>query len=313
MRLEFNIFWFDDNIDEESADVIILKTFLAEDYGFDPKIHFFKTNFFEQLDETDVLQANLVLMDLNLGSDTKGDALIRHLRDKSLFSPTILYSSSGINALREVMKDLEGVFLSTRAELSLKCKKIVSATISKMQSLNNLRGLVLGEMAEIDNLMDQIITVYYVNRTSQPLVLKKYIDDMIEIKEKEAKKVLDCPCKKQCTHIYRKFDQSKCLSVLMSSKKKEDKVAFIMCKEGIDCDFLEKHSRMRDMRNHLAHAKETGGGVLEINSKCGRIFFDQDKMKEIRQELKNTKIELEEVLKNLSPKTRKVIKSEMGI
>lgn len=193
MRIKYTIYWFEDKnswLREKDTiqGVLDISKYLKK-YGFEINIIFFveqslsSTRDFmlkefldkypekykiekldnykdSNLEKIDFLNVDLVLMDYNLGAE-KGNNVIEYIRNdqNDIYTDILFYSQN--ESERELRKksDKDGLYCSERSELfsENKIKKVIKTTIRKTQELNNLRGLVMAETSELDEMMKEIL------------------------------------------------------------------------------------------------------------------------------------------------------------
>lgn len=93
---------------------------------------------------------------------------------------------------------MEGVYFSGRDKDAFleKLHKVILSTINKVQDLNNLRGLVMSEVSELDAMMENIIHRYFVDNDNndKTQIFHKHITKDIEKSIKS--KLIGGTCKK---------------------------------------------------------------------------------------------------------------------
>ncbi len=164
MRIDYSILWFED-VDAWYDSIYTFVEEILEEHGFKLKVAKYKDD--SELDKilTDAEDFDLILMDFNL-KDTKGDQIIEKIRHHQLYTEIIFYSASGEQAVRQALIErgaLDGVYCANRAneEFVEKVKKVIMTTIKKVQDLNNIRGLVMAETSNLDNLFREIILSFF--------------------------------------------------------------------------------------------------------------------------------------------------------
>ena len=174
MRLKYNILWIEDRADlvEEILGPKI-EAFL-EELGFD-------TVFDHRLngENLDVLlrdnKYDLILTDLNLGEGFKtGEKLIEHIRVGNILTEVLLYSENE-DALSRIIegdkknekgapkrKLIERISFALGLKYLLeKVKEIILLTIRKVQDVNNMRGLVIAETIDLENVILAILKNFF--------------------------------------------------------------------------------------------------------------------------------------------------------
>ncbi|BCU90072.1 transcriptional regulator [Yersinia pseudotuberculosis] len=162
MSIEFKILWIDDSADYlESLNIDLVGKHINEQ-GFKVKFEFRITD--EDIDmDVDGLKYDLIVIDYNLVNDGSktGASVIRSVREKNCLTEVIFYSAKSISILRKVAFDqeLEGVFFSSRDADSLLSKicTVFDLKIKRLIDLDNIRGLVMSGVADIDMRLTDII------------------------------------------------------------------------------------------------------------------------------------------------------------
>lgn len=301
MRLEYGVLWFEDNSD--SFDILSkkLQRFVENEYGFTCKFGCYDVREYSEIDREDFSSANLVLVDLNLSESIQGNELVNHLREKSIFAPTILYSSADIHTVKKAMlkSELEGVYCTSRSELLDKAQSIISATISRMQNLNNLRGFIMGECSAIETKMGDILLKYgevYGNERLKALCLPT-----IKQIEKNTKKKLKCIHKeKKCIHIFRNSPITTVVKKQLNAATKAELVVKVMKEIFGNEDFEFDYGYIRKVRNELAHAEEDEKTSSLILNNGSKKSFSLEEMKAMRQKIKLLREQLEKLETKLS-------------
>ena len=193
MRIEYTIYWFEDKnswlTERTTIQGILDISEYLKNRGFEINIIFFveqnlsSTRDFmlkefldkypekykigkldnyrdDNLKKINFFNVDLVLMDYNLGSE-KGNDVINYIRDdqNDVYTDILFYSENkSEEGLRE-KSNKDGLYCSERSELFSgdKIKKVIKTTIRKTQDLNNLRGLVMAETSELDEMIKKIL------------------------------------------------------------------------------------------------------------------------------------------------------------
>lgn len=292
MNLQYSILWIENDSDWVGSIDDEIKDFLI-DMGFDPRITLHAREDADMYNDYD-----LILMDMALEDAKSGDMLIKEIRNHNIFSDVVFYTGGGVRTIREKANTLglEGVYFADRQTNFIdKVKTIILTTIKKVQDLNNIRGLVMDEVSQLDKQMEDIINYYFVEKGTderKKLFHEKITSDI----EKSAKRKLENDnCDKKCEHIWRNKDLKDIIpSVAFDTNQKAHTINAILEKEGIDFDlkrdnFYKSYSNdVITMRNNLAHSvSEIKNGVeVLICKKDGKeIEFKSDTCVAIRKEL----------------------------
>ena len=243
---------------------------------------------------------DLILMDLNLADQPNGAELISKIRDLGTYTDVVFYSSMGIDELRAKgkEKELEGVYYSGRTpETSFvnKVKTIIDSTIKKVQDLNNLRGLVMAEVSELDSRMTSLIEKYFIekgNETKTATFKKHLVDDIEKATKNKLSKSEQCD--KLCKHKWNGLTINEIVKDRdFEASRKARAVKLII--EGEKYSYKAKNGNfyedyridMLNMRNQLAHCVsiiKDGKEILKTQDED--IEFDDAKFKSIRELIK---------------------------
>jgi len=160
MRLTFSVLWFDDNEDYfDSLDLESLENEIKS-WGFQYDIvqvttpeEFRNYSPFEQYD--------LIIVDRNLEGYKDGQEFIADIRDNAIYTEIIFYTSGNTSDLWEAIheKQLEGIFVSSRNTIFDKITQVGKQAVRKVLDLENMRGIVMAEVGELDLLLEEILKI----------------------------------------------------------------------------------------------------------------------------------------------------------
>ena len=291
MRLKYKILWIENDSDWVESIEEDIKELIEDEYGF-----IFDRTLCAQKDETIMYnQYDLILMDLNLASDPSGDVLIQNIREREIYTDVIFYSADGVSKIKDraYSLGLEGVYFSSRDNILFlkKIKSVVRTTIHKVQDLNNLRGLVMAEVSELDVMMEQIIVRYFIDERRIQLFHKHITED----RERSLHKILIThpPCDKNCYHVWREQDLSDFTGRMESAQRA--RAVNLILKQVDPCNTIFKAPKFYQMyeteiinnRNNLAHCTsevdEQGNETLKTRK--GDKVYTADDFKHIRSEI----------------------------
>jgi hypothetical protein len=191
MKLKYKILWVEDEEVSIKIKAKNIRRYLENDYGFEcGQNDIVVLNYEEFLNtyvqdneiktQSNIEQFDIFLVDFDLGKkEHTGDKLIQIIRDSNIYSEILFYSSDLPSLTNKLQNQfIDGVFTSVREELEGKIKKLIKVTIKKVQDVNNLRGLIMAEVAELDRLKKDIVKKYIqINPNHNDL--KKHIRDRI--------------------------------------------------------------------------------------------------------------------------------------
>lgn len=314
MKLKYKILWIEDDIDTIERPKKQIQKYLEDDYGFECKeedivikdYDEFEGEFLEEKQgvkkvKDSIKEFDLLLVDFDLGEDEHtGDKLIEIIRD-GVYSEILFYSSN-LESIKDKLNNhfIDGIFTSDRDNLEDKIKKLIKVTIKKVQDVNNLRGLIMAEVAELDIIKEEIIKL-----ASQKIDEKKleiYTLDKIrssgDSNKKAAQKHLDDILNITFDSLFEKIgfvDSNKKAMTIGEALSKLD-ITEPVTKETFTQPYIDN---ILSKRNKFAHIKECDGTDGDGNpcKMIGDIPFTEKKCIEIRQEIKAYKKILEDIKK----------------
>jgi hypothetical protein len=305
MKLEYKILWIEDTPKSIRRDKKKIIAYI-EDLGFECYIEDI-TNFsdFEKnIGYKNTSEYDLLLIDLDLGNqETKdeGNLIIKNIRDESIYSEIIFYSSQYEELKRKLNNHfIEGIFTSSREELKNKVEQIIDVTIKKVQDVNNLRGLIMAEVAELDRIKKSILLKYN-SKNKDNIKLKKYIKEDIFKKINEELVDLECIINSDCEH--NKIDIEKLLNNFFYDSYKKSRTVFKVKKLDSNCSSIpfihqEYYDNVIKKRNVLAHESEKirEDGTKYLNYTNGKpLEFTEEHCIQIRKDIRKFKKLLEDI------------------
>ncbi|NHC43589.1 response regulator, partial [Bacillus sp. MM2020_1] len=175
MRLNYEILWFEDNLSWFNTSSMYIEEFLNNS-GFELVTYQYEND--RQGLEEIIKKHNfdLILMDYNLVGKN-GDELIEKIRDLNIYTDIIFYSQNGAQPIRDIIrvKGIDGIFCSGRdiEEFEEKVNGVIGNTIKKVQDVNNIRGLVIAETIDLENILEVIIRDFFRTEPGQLIDQKK--------------------------------------------------------------------------------------------------------------------------------------------
>lgn len=296
MKIKFYLLWFENEPDWVTGKKEYVKE-IVEESGFkcvEPKICRKGSEFKGKYDDYDMILVDYKLVGGSKKGQTGAD-IISKIR-KECFSNIIFYSQHGEDRLREEIakKGLDGVFCVHRDDFLDRFEKIFLAHIKKIEDVNNLRGLVMAETADLESLKEEIIELYdSVDCPKKKEYTKKIIDEMLNIANGQKtffeSKDEDTPIR----DLLEKLDFYRKSMMIHRINKRTTPVANFI-HDDFNRDIIIK-------RNLLAHVKEskTNDGDIILESRDKSLLFSQDEAKQIRKDISKYRIELEKIKESL--------------
>jgi len=301
MKLNYNILWVEDDNSWYETTAELFKENI-EDMGFVPAISR-KVSIDEVTDEyekTGLKKIDILLIDFNLKNSPNGDAIINLVRSKEIYTDIIFYSSD-LNSVKESMHNfyMEGVYYSDRKDIEHKFDLVFKTTIKKVEEINAMRGLIVGETSELDVCIEQL-SLAFVNN-----ILK--LDDKTkdEIINKYAEKVA-----KNGAMVFEKYKEigfDQYFSLIEATKKIDifRELLKEISKQRNDefNSFLtvnkSYHTDVISIRNKFAHSKAQTKGEKEVLlGQLGKedFEFDAETFKEIRKNILKHREEINKLM-----------------
>jgi hypothetical protein len=303
MKLIYKILWIEDQMNSIRGRKRVISNYIKDEKGFELEINEILT--FEQFKETVGFESlkdyDLLLVDLNLDDNESGDGnkIIEEIRNNDIYTEIIFYSSHYehlINLLKE--NRTEGIFTSERNQIDTKAKKIIDVTLHKIQDVNNLRGLIMAEVAELDILKEEIIKL--ASQKINQKELEKYTLEKIKSSgnsnKNKAQKHLDEIENITFDLLFEKigFIDSNKKAMTIGEALEKLGIKEPVTKETFTQSYIDN---ILTKRNLFAHVKECDGEDANGNycKVIGNIPFTEEKCIEIRKEIKKYKKLLETI------------------
>ena len=304
MKLKYNLLWIENDEDWMESVEEDIKS-MIEDNAFE----YVRYNCKEEEEGLDYNAYDLILMDLNLDSQPSGDLLIKKIRENGIYTDVVFYSSGGLENIKQKAREynLEGVYFSGRNNVQFveKVTKVIETTIRKVQDLNNLRGLVMSEVSELDTLMQCVLERYFTNQDR----LTVLHDKVTKEREKSLHKSLENSnnCDKKCTLSLRN-KTIKEIAEIYDSSQRAHSIHVIL--RDLDTDnrftvgnkfFFELYKKeIIEIRNSLAHCEsKMKNGVEILCTRKGDVTFSGEDFKNIRQNIAKYNKLFNEILQSL--------------
>lgn len=307
MKLIYKILWIEDQMHSIRGKKRVISNYIENEKGFELEIKYIETfqQFKDEIGFDSLKNYDLLLIDLNLDDDESADGnkIIESIRNNNIYTEIIFYSSHYENLLTLLKENVpEGIFTSERKQIDTKAKKIIDVTLHKIQDVNNLRGLIMAEVAELDRIKKNIIQKFNKEADSD---FKKYIKEDVFSKIKDDLTSLKCLVKvveSEFSHDEINLEELQ-NNFFYDSFKKSRTVNKIKSKKCNEIDFKHEDYR-KDViakRNVLAHQKEEedsdGKSLLYPNG--NRLEFTEEHCIQIRKDIKKYKNLLEQISNKL--------------
>lgn len=299
MKIEYSILWFDDREDYfDSLDFSPLNNEILS-WGFKPKLNCVTTP--EEFSSYSPFnQFDLIVIDNNLEGCDDGQKFISDVRKHSIYTEIIFYTAGKASELWESIRayELEGVFIASRPNIIEKIIAVGYQTIKKVLDLDNMRGLVMAEVGELDNLLEKIFDTGFDSLTveNKEIVINKFIKSVEDQHGNQLKLIDDFRSAPTPEKMRRLLDSSKrwrnlnrLIKYHLKLKARKNNV------NNYEKEVLEP-------RNFLAHGlprlEQDGSYLFSYNGK--EFLFDEPSSRILRRQILFYKNEFEQILEHLS-------------
>jgi CheY-like chemotaxis protein len=286
MRINYNLLWVEDNKNWYSTTKELFED-LMNDLGFKLTSknckNFNEVN--EEIQKNNLKPYDLLLVDFSLAGSKDGDEIINLIRsnEENPILTDILFYSTDVQSVKDSMSEfgLEGVYTSHRNEIERKFELVVNTTIKKIQEVNSMRGLIMSETSDLDDLMLNITQKLLSSEIRE--TMEKYIkEQIISTSNKNHSKTLcettEIKDKIRDSRIFTTFHRAKCVNKLYKEKQ-----------VGVNNFFQSYDEDIISTRNIFAHVKEVSnedGKSVLISHVTGREeVFNEERCIEIRKKL----------------------------
>lgn len=285
MKLAYNVLWFEDNQNSVSEFCRAIGKRLEKE-GFDFRVVWGPCDASKMKEMVSSLQRynpfDLVLFDFDLGDGLHGEDLAAALR-KKIWTEIFYYSAKRtFEALSKGMSKhkVDGVFFAVRKNLEDRLWSIIEAQIKRSCDLNNMRGIVLDAMSEIDVGMRTFLeTRFAMFSSEQKAVTVSKVGDVFAERRKDLEKVSDRLSEKTFPKLLTDY-------VHVDFQMIRNRLADIddCFKDG---DTLAKLQANRNIMAHqVSEFDEKKNTIDLVNPKTGhRTSFTYDDFRNIRKDL----------------------------
>jgi hypothetical protein len=193
MKLSYDVLWFDDSRDflgsldlDPLNEAINSWGFLLELKPVETPDEFMAEQPFEKYD--------LIVVDYNLGDqEPHGEEFIRRVQDQQVYTEVIFYSANPSSDLWAGIQErkLEGVFVANRQGILDKITRVARQSVRKVLDLNNMRGMVMAEVGDMDRLLDSILTegLGHLSQEEQAAIFARFHEASLEQAEQQLAKI----------------------------------------------------------------------------------------------------------------------------
>lgn len=293
MRIGYKIFWVEDDDSWFNTRSKLFKRTLKS-WGFELEYKRVKSlkDVKEFIEEDGLQDFDILLVDLKLNNNEgeEGNEVINLVRNNEIYTDVIFYSSA-YDRVQDLIKSqlLEGVYISDRKNLETKFEKVAKTTIKKIQEVNTIRGLLMAETSDLDEIMLSIIDQSLKSDISE--LIQRYV----------SKKMLDTANDNLDLVNSEQDVTDKIKSRVFTSVHKAKAIGEICKRKGINLNelnpdlytesdsFYQKYYDLvistRNIFGHVKEIEKNGKKVLASTLSGKEEVFNEERCIEIRKTL----------------------------
>ena len=184
MNTIFKILWFEDEQTWYKMEKLHVEGILNTHYLIPEIIRKNGDDF--NIDELTGNDFDLILMDFKLANEVTGDTIVAALRESSILTDILFYSSEEdamLDAIRTKMPPIDGVYLTKRdyTIFTEKVRKVIEKIVKRSEDIVNLRGFVLDNTSDFELRIKEILNLCWqkfdeTQKSSLTEVLLKLLD-----------------------------------------------------------------------------------------------------------------------------------------
>jgi hypothetical protein len=305
MKLEYRILWVEDEEDYIDAFPFSRIENHIRECGFEPSL-IVRSSPEDVRKVVNKNEFDLLVVDFRITNDDyHGSDLIQEIRKNNCLTEVVFYSGDGVSALHEESgkKGLEGIYFGPKDNDSLirKITDVFDLTVRKILDVNNMRGFVMAGVAELDLLLEEIITLKHE---------KLPLNDQVALRRKMVEKILPEPRFLSVLAHELPEDKKTLLAAALAAVSQHEPAAFgVLFDRRMDSSkrvdtvigFCNSHPYLANYkidianirpllhwRNALAHQRpvENEGGQLQFDIQNARKQFDDAQTLELRKQIR---------------------------
>ncbi len=294
MKIKYHILWVEDEPSWYETTLQLFKETLADD-GFE-LISERKDNIQqirELIAQDGLKKFDMLIIDFTLKDSEKGDYIIKLISENDIYTDVLFYSSAPDKVKESMFKNgLEGVYTADRKDIEVKFNAVFKTTIKKIQEINAMRGLIMGETSELDVEIEDLVMLLVERYNKSDEDLRQIINEKVFLKLESNVK-----------NFWTNYDTFKNYFPKIDAVKKweilRDLLKPLKSTNSDIKTFLENNKTYQDqvitIRNQFAHVKPVDkNGVLVLEGK-EKIVFTDEICVQIRKDLIAHKQYLEEL------------------
>ncbi len=275
MKINYNILWVEDNLSWYGTTLELFSNTLSDE-GFE-LIAERKDNIQqirELIDQDGLKKYDMLLVDFTLKDSETGDEIIKLIRENEVYTDVLFYSSAPDKVIESMHQNgLEGVYTADRKNIETKFDAVFKTTIKKIQEINAMRGLIMGETSELDVEIEDLVIFLVQKHNKNDEELKQIVTDKVFSK-----------LESNVANFWNNYNDFQSYFPKMEAIKKwevlRDLLKPFKAQDNNIKTFLDNNSTYQEqvitIRNQFAHVKPIEeNGVLVLKGKKDISFTDE--------------------------------------
>jgi hypothetical protein len=298
MNLTFKVLWFDDTA--EFFHSLDLDPFVEQirSWGFESSFDLVSTPD-EFMKKEPFKDYDLIVVDYNLGDNQPhGETFIKRIRDHQVYTELIFYSAQPSPNLWAAISQaqLEGVYVANRQVILDKLLSVAHQSVHKILDLNNMRGMVMAEVGDIDGIIDSILTfgIPALEGPEQSAIFGRFHDESLKQVEENREKLTAFNANRGVGGMIELCDSNKRWANFNRLKKKHPLIKAVAIGDYV-ADVLRP-------RNYLAHGTPTTTEAGQVfRWRDGEYLFTEAESQSLRKMILEYRRKFKEIQDTLAP------------
>lgn len=287
MNTKFNILWFEDELAWYKMEQLRVENMLKEHFLVPSIIRKDGDDF--DINELTGNDYDLILMDYKLANGVTGDAIVAALREISILTDVLFYSSEEENmlsAIRAKMPPIDGVYLTKRdyTVFTEKVENIIQKIVKRSEDVVNLRGFVLDNTSDFELRIKEILNICWQKfNEEQKSVLTGTLCDLLDrkkswlAKQVKSAKEADIPFEyaNNDARLLSISDRLEIFQIVLPILSTAYDFPATICPPDFKDYYIQKVNMYRNRLGHITFGEKTiriKGKDVEINQNLHRLL-----------------------------------------
>lgn len=298
MNLNYKILWYDDDKDFfDSHDKEPIETEIKS-WGFRP--HITAVHNAQDLQQHQPYdQFDMLVVDFDLGGDEHGDQFIKDVRDQNVFAEIIFYSMKESSSLWQAVSDkqLEGIFVANKRGIDPKLIRVARQSVRKVLDIENMRGIVMSEVGDLDALLENIFVqaIDGVPEQQRNKLFAEFHKNSYKQSSKHIEALDEFLAAPSIGKLLELCDSNKRWANFRMVKKWHD----VLKERHMDSDYMDAILKPRNFLAHGVGKRHAEGGWV-FSHRGEDFLFNEDISQDLRRKILTYKTAFEDINQLLS-------------